>query len=253
MLSRSTIIHLIKALNLDNRGKIDRFALHFGLQGVVSGQWVNNQQNSIMRYLISSPDARGPNGSALAVEIAEHLIQNHCQYGVPSESYPELANSLDRDGYELTEHGVRRKLPAEIPLVAQEDQLISLLKKHKFDIARGHYEQAIAAHSRSEWAAANAQLRSFVEEFFNKACAIVCPTQGGSSHDKKIALAKAGFFISEYNEFLFDGKGFVEGFWKRLHPEGSHPGLSEQCDSTFRLHLVILVVHYFLSRFDEKY
>ena len=81
----------------------------------------------------------------------------------------------------------------------------------------------------------------------------MCPGDYSSSNERKIALAKAGFFIQEYNEYLFNGTGFVEGFWKRLHPEGSHPGLSEQSDSTFRLHLFILVIHYFLTRLNSEY
>jgi hypothetical protein len=165
----------------------------------------------------------------------------------------ETIESLDRDGFELTDTGLRRKLPAMLPVVAQEDQLTSLLRKFGFGIAVGHYEQAVAAHARGEWAAANAQLRSFVEDFFNRVQEIVCPGQFSSSNDRRIALAKAGFFIKEYNEYLFNGSGFVEGFWKRLHPEGSHPGLSEQADSTFRLHLVILVIHFFVTRLEANY
>jgi len=216
-------------------------------------QYVKERSTSIIRYLIANPDALGPNGSALVIEIIEHLLQKSQGYEAPSEAYPSLAHSLDRDGYELTDNGIRRKLPAELPLVEQEDQLIFLLKKHKFDTARGHYKQAVAAHSRGEWASANAQLRSFVEEFFNKACDAICPIESESSQEKKIALTKAGFFAVEYNEFLSNGTGFVEGFYKRLHPQGSHPGLSESSDSTFRLHLVVLVVHYFISRLDENY
>lgn len=36
-----------------------------------------------------------------------------------------------------------------------------------------------------------------------------------------------------------------------LHPEGSHPGLSDIDDSTFRLHLVLLVTANILKRVDE--
>lgn len=253
MFSRKTILEIVEALNLKTYDEVDRFGLEFSLDDVISGRYLKEKETSIAKYLISNPDAAGPNGSALSVEILEHIINNYHGFDEPSERYPNLARSLDRDGFELTNSGIRRKLPAELPLVEQEDQLIALLEKHGFDIAKGHYGQAVATHARGEWAAANAQLRSFVEEFFNKAYTIVFSDQNGSSNERKIALAKAGFFAKEYNEFLFNGTGFVEGFWKRLHPEGSHPGLSEQSDSTFRLHLVILVLHYFITRLDEDY
>lgn len=251
MFSRTTVFELVAALNFRTYDEINRFCLKFGLEESNSGRYVKERSTSIIRYLIATPDALGPNGSALVIEIIEHLVQQCQGNEAPSEAYPGLAHSLDRDGYELTDSGIRRKLPAELPLVEQEDQLIYLLEKHNFDTARGHYEQAVEAHARGKWASANAQLRSFVEEFFNKACDVLCPIESGSSQEKKIALTKVGFFAVEYNEFLFNGTGFVEGFCKRLHPQGSHPGLSESSDSTFRLHLVILVVHYFISRLDE--
>jgi hypothetical protein len=214
---------------------------------------VKEKETSIVKYLASNPEAVGPNGSNLAIEIVEYLVKNHRDGGSFTESHPAFTHSVDRDGYELTSSGIRKKLPNEFPVVEQENQLIFLLDKFGFTTAKGHYEQAVAAHSRGEWASANAQLRTFVEEFFDKTQAIVCPGQHPSSNARKIALAKAGFFIQEYNEYLFDGTGFIEGFWKRLHPEGPHPGLSEQSDSTFRLHLVILVIHYFLTRLELNY
>lgn len=253
MFSRKTILEIVKALNFQTHDEVDRFSLEFDLEDVISGRYLKEKETSIAKHLVPNQEALGPNGSALPIEVIEYATKHHRGFESLSESYPDLTHSLDRDGFELTNTGIRRKLPAELPVVEQEDQLISLLEKFGFGIAKGHYEQAIAAHARGEWAAANAQLRSFVEEFFNKTQTIVCPGQHSSSNERKIALAKAGFFISEYNEFLFNGTGFVEGFWKRLHPEGSHPGLSEQSDSTFRLHLVILVIHHFLVRLEASY
>ncbi len=192
------------------------------------------------------------NGSNLVVEIIEYFLRSYNGYKALHDAFPDLTNSLDRDGFEISEQGLRRKLPSAIPLVEKEDQFVRLLSQYGFTVAKGHDDLAVAAHARGEWASANAQLRSLVEEFFDKAYSIVCPGSAPSSHAKKIALADAGFFISDYNEFLSNGTGFVEGFWKRLHPEGSHPGLSEKDDSTFRIHLVILVLHYFITRLDQQ-
>jgi hypothetical protein len=252
MFSRKTILETVNALNFRTHDEVDRFSIEFCLEGAISGTYVKEKETSIARYLISNPDALGPNGSTMVIEIIEYAIRNH-RGGALHEAYPELAHSLDRDGFELTDTSLRRKLPAMLPVVAQEDQMISLLREFGFGTAIGHYEQAVAAHARGEWAGANAQLRTFVEGFFNGVQEIVCPGQYASSNERRIALAKAGFFIKEYNEYLFNGTGFVEGFWKRLHPEGSHPGLSEQADSTFRLHLVILVIHFLLTRLETSY
>lgn len=253
MFSRKTLIELINALNFQTHDEVERFGLEFNIEDSISGRWVKEKETSIVKYLASNPEAVGPNGSNTAIEIIEYAIKNHRAFESFVESHSDLAHSLEKDGYELTSSGIKKKLPTEFPVVEQENQLISLLDKLGFSTAKGHYEQAIAAHSRGEWASANAQLRTFVEEFFNKTQDIVCPGHYSSSNERKIALTKAGFLLKEYNEYLFNGTGFVEGFWKRLHPEGSHPGLSEQSDSTFRLHLVILVIHHFLIRLELKY
>ena len=250
MFSKKTILEIVKALNFRTHDEIDRFAIEFNLESVISNRYINAKTTSIAKHLISNPEAVGPNGSKLVIEMIEYIIKCHNGFDPLVETYPELAHSLERDGFELTDNGLRKKLPETFPIAEQEDQLVCLLEKLGFKIAKGHYEQAVAAHSRGDWAAANAQLRTFVEEFFNKTQSIICPGQYSSSNERKKALAKSGFFLKEYNEYLCDGKGFVEGFWKRLHPGGSHPGLSEQSDSTFRLQLVILVVHYFLMRID---
>jgi len=76
---------------------------------------------------------------------------------------------------------------------------------------------------------------------------------GTKYHQRRQELANAGFFRAQYNEFTGNGTEFVEGFWKRLHPEGSHPALSEEPDATFRLHLVLVVIHYYAERFDSIY
>ena len=251
--SQKSILELTKALKFPTHNDVDQFSLEFDLGCVVSGRYIAEKKTSIATYLVSNPGARGPNGSALVIEIVEYLARQHDGFGALPSLFPELAHSLDRDGFELSTAGLRRKLPAIVPVVEQENQLLALLGKFSLATAREHYEQAIAAHARGEWASANAQLRSFVEEFFDRVQTIVCPGEYASSHERRTALARAGFFVHEYNEFLCNGTGFVEGFWKRLHPQGSHPGLSEESDSTFRLHLVILVVHYFLTRLEARY
>lgn len=253
MFSRKTIIEMINALNFQTHDEIERFGLEFNLEGVISGSYVKQKETSIAKYLISNPEVMGPNGSKLLIEIIEYASKQHERFDSFLENHPALTRSLDRDGFELTKNGLRRKLPKEFPIAEQEDQLISLLEKFEFITAKGHYEQAVATHARGEWAASNAQLRTFVEDFFNQTQSIVCPGNYSTNHERKDALANAGFFIKDYNEYLFNGTGFVEAFWKRLHPEGSHPGLSEQSDSTFRLHLVILVIHHFLVRLELSY
>lgn len=43
----------------------------------------------------------------------------------------------------------------------------TLLDRYNFAAPRGHLDQGIVAHARGGWAAANAQLRTFIESLYN--------------------------------------------------------------------------------------
>lgn len=250
MFSRKTILTLVDTLNFRTHDEIERFCFVFEIEQVVENlSSISKKETAISKYLIANKEAKGPNGSALVVEVIEYLLENK-HYS--SDHFLKFQHHLEKDGYLLSENSIRASLPTQIPMVENEDRLIEILKKRGFEIALGHYEQAVAAHGRGEWAAANAQLRPFVEEFFNKIDTLINAGNATETQARKAELANFGFFSKEYNEFLHNGNGFVEGFWKRLHPEGPHPGLSESADSTFRLHLVLLVLHYFAERLDNR-
>jgi hypothetical protein len=60
------------------------------------------------------------------------------------------------------------------------------------------------------------------------------------------------FFLHGLNEWTGQGTGFFEAFFRRLHPQGAHPGLSDEEDSTFRLHLVLLTARSPLTRLADR-
>ena len=141
-------------------------------------------------------------------------------------------------------------------MAESENEVANLLDEFDFDVAAGHLEQAISSHTRGDWASANAQLRSFVEELFDRMASVLSEGDTdtlASSHSRRawLATSDASLFDPRLNEWDEKGKGFVQGFWRRLHPEGSHPGLSDEADSTFRLQLVIITGAHFLRRFAE--
>jgi hypothetical protein len=61
-------------------------------------------------------------------------------------------------------------------------------------------------------------------------------------------LADAGFLAKGRNEWTNDGKSYIHGLFKMLHTHGSHPGLSDEDHSTFRLHVVLVTARTFLRR-----
>lgn len=262
MFSRNTVIELIRAFEFQTHARLDQVALQFGLEDFMGTGGLEKKETSLMKHLIANPDLTGPGGGNIVLELIEFLFQERCSgQGYlseqrPHEAFPKLINALKHDGYWVDGLKLKRMLPATLPVTEHEDELTQLLKKHRFTTALGHFQQAVGAHTRADWAATNAQLRSFVEELFDRIADVL---SGGasvglaSSHARRESLAKNSppFFSASLNEWEIASKGgFVQGFWKRLHPAGSHPGLSDEEDCTFRMHLVIIVARYFIRRFD---
>ena len=122
--------------------------------------------------------------------------------------------------------------------------------------AKGHLDQAIENHARENWAAANGELRKVLENMFDeiaerlaRAAKVITPR--GHARRQLLANIDPPFLIEALGEWSSgpeQGKNFVNGIFKRLHPEGGHPGLSDEEDCTFRLHMVLLVARLFLRR-----
>ncbi|MEI2630739.1 hypothetical protein [Erwinia aphidicola] len=250
MFSNRTIQEIVKAIKFSTHTEFDDFLIYFELPEEIGGLSISKKENSLVNFLIKNRDLKGPDNSNLSVEIIEHIIKKGKTSFSRNSNLDNLNNTLKKDGYELTENSVRKILPDEIPVAQTENRLNEILNKYGFSTAISHYNQAIASHGRGDWAAANSQLRTFVEDFFNQVHCKIQAGNGDTTNQKRGELEKAKFFRSEYNEYLHNGTGFIEGFWKRLHPQGSHPGLSEEEDSTFRLHLVLIVIHYYAERLD---
>jgi hypothetical protein len=73
----------------------------------------------------------------------------------------------------------------------------------------------------------------------------------GEARRQALANMQPPFLSTSLFEWSADGKNLVNGVFKRLHSSGSHPGLSDEEDCTFRLHLVLLLGRHFLRRLDS--
>jgi hypothetical protein len=142
-------------------------------------------------------------------------------------------------------------LPEALRLPQTDDEVHELLKGLRFTTPLGHLDQAIEAHTRGDWAAANGQLRTFLESLFDDIARNVRPQEAGfraTSENRRALLAEVGFLAADRNEWTSDGKNYINGLLKMLHTEGSHPGLSDEDHCTFRLHVVLVTARTFLRR-----
>lgn len=265
--SRITVIEAVGSLEYLTHNQIDRLLLKFGLEEVAPKGFAAkaSRLNALSKYLIDNRDEKGPLGGNLTFEIIEEVLRlrlttSSLDQSAPriEEQLPELANCLKRDGYVVTNGKLKTMLPEDIQLVDKGNELNLLLDRFEFATAKGHLEQAISAHTRGEWASANAQLRSFMESLFDSMAEKLANNktelpQPGYQRRELLAKLNPPFLLPALNEWQIGGSGgFLQGLWRRLHPQGSHPGLSDEEDSTLRLHLVILVASHYLRRLDSR-
>jgi hypothetical protein len=175
-----------------------------------------------------------------------------------SAEQARFTRALALDGFVIewsdeysTQATLRAALPEEVDLPATDDEVHLLLRHFSFQTALGHLDQAIEAHTRGDWAAANSQVRTFMESLFEQIAFRIdeaAATAAGTSENRRAMLAKKGFLYEARNEWTGDGKNYINGLFKMLHTEGSHPGLSDEDRSTFRLHIALVTARTFLRR-----
>lgn len=260
--TRPTIVAAAQMLERHTQASFDTMVLRLALEDQIpegAGLSVAKKCGLVARAVIARPDlvVHTLDGS---VTLTEALVREAVALVRPRFTWPEqtaLLRGLARDGYVLEEDEdtkavrMRAALPDEIALPETDDEVRGLLRQLGFQVPAGHLDQAIEAHTRGDWAAANAQLRTFFESLLeaiafavDHAAASLC----ANSENRRAMLASKGFLAVDRNEWTQDGKNFINGLFKMLHTDGSHPGLSDEDHSTFRLHLVLVSARTFLRR-----
>lgn len=263
--SRRTVITAIEMLEQFTHAELTRYLLKLGPN---FPQWVGGEAismakrvNNIISLVDQQPDRELEDGKLLRGEFVERAVallpptEKAYPWQVlrhPSAKQTAFLHALELDGFMVTGGRLRRALPTDLQLPEAEDEVVRLLKKHQLTTAKGHLDQAFDAHGRGSWAAANAQIRTFIdalldgmaEKLYTSAASL------GSGQPRRAKLAAIGFLSRGLNEWDDNGGGFINGLTRRLHPQGSHPGLSDDEDCTFRLHIVLLTARLLLVRFD---
>ncbi len=270
--SRLTIIAAVNLLGeVLTNNKFDNLMLRFGLEEAVSPgatlpKKVNRLTKLVLDYLDRSLEVPYGGGT---MSLQEAIVREAMAAGprdwfgrYRKAGWGEFCNGLKRDGFTLVEDeasgelSLQRAHPEIADLPAADDEVHTLLRKHDFAVPLGHLDQAIDNHSRGSWAAANSQLRPFLEGLLDEISERLAPekaqtTQVGHHRRTLLASLDPPFLSKDLGEFQDDGKGLINGLFKRLNPQGNHPGLSDEEDSTFRLHIVLVVARLLLRRYDN--
>lgn len=283
MLSTKTLIELIKLADQLTHPEVNRIFSIFNFTPIPFGE-----RNSVMskttkifnelRYCNETKN--GPFTNDIQLDFLQYLIDDYFdkrplyenrapEYGNTEEfsinfsnafvsHNRELGHNLKRDGYIVEGRAIKKLLPNEIEEAKTESELFVAINKYNFQVSKGHLNQAILNHSQGNWASANSQFRTFIESLLTEINNFLLPdnqTVTAAQAIKTLAETANPPFLSKYlNEYPSgkDSDSFVYGLWARLHPNGSHPGLSDEDDSSFRYHISIVFANYLMRRLKER-
>ncbi|WP_395708145.1 hypothetical protein [Reyranella sp.] len=260
--TRPTLIAAVELLELHSQAKFNQVVLRLGLEDELpssTGLSVAKKCDLLGRIVLKRTETvlNTVDGS---MTLGEAAIREAVQLAQQDSAQPlqtAFVRGLARDGYVVgwdsqgRNPSIRAALPGEIQLPETDDEVHQLLEKLGFVTPLGHLDQAIEAHTRGEWAASNGQLRTFIESLFNDIARNLRPTEmatRSTSENRRALLGEIGFLATARNEWTSDGKNYINGLFKMLHTEGSHPGLSDEDHCTFRLHVVLVTARTFLRR-----
>jgi len=278
------IIHLIESWNT---AEIDRFVLTFAIEipDQINGMSLSKAKKANFIYaFLDKHEIPGPFTENAQLDAVQYIFEKNIRDNPPQinelnpwsevleapvqikadtlfiERYSRLYNSFKRDGYTVNEQGVVPLLPNELVESNIENELFRLLEHFNFNTSKGHLEQAIENHTNGNWAGANGQFRTYMESLLIEISNYLLPGRNCSNIGDAITWLSNPNILSpvllhqHLNEVPAQGLNFsfINGLWKRLHPTGSHPGLSDEEDSTFRYHTLIVFTRYLLSRLENR-
>ena len=262
--SRPTLIAAVELLEGHSQARFNQMILRLGLEDEIgSGTALSVAKKCALlgRIVVQRADQVLDTLDG-AMTLGEAVVREAVQLLCSEPRLPcEVAfgRGVARDGYVVEFDNcsrnpwLRAALPDEVQLPETDDEVHQLLKIFGFTTPLGHLNQAVEAHTRGDWAACNSQLRTFLESLFDDIARKVRPQEAAqrpSSENRRALLAdpNVGFLAADRNEWTADGKNYINGLFKMLHTEGSHPGLSDEDHSTFRLHLVLITARTFMRR-----
>lgn len=261
--TRPTIVAAIEFLGaVSSQAKFDQIIVRMGLDAAIElGPSKSvTAKSALMARAVMQSAAQVIDTVSGQMTLAEAVVRTAVLTTQQGNGNPEQApflRGLALDGYVVSwaESSraplLRAALPEEIDLPATDDEVHQLLKHYAFNVPLGHLDQAIAAHTRGDWAAANSQIRSFLEGLLDDIALRIDPqkaVQLPTSENRRALLADRGFLSKDRNEWTPEGKSYINGLFKMLHTDGSHPGLSDDDHSTFRLHLGLITGRTLLRR-----
>ena len=180
-----------------------------------------------------------------ALELARLVLKagNPSRLGIDAPRWwTGLRVAVAADGWEFDE--AKDRLVPTVPAVCVAEEVTWIeeeLASRGWTTAAGHYNQAIESFASGNWAAANSQLRTFFED-------LILTATGDSSSHARGAVYKSVDRLDQAGRLIRHESAFIKKLWKILQPRGSHPGLSDEHESRFRLLVLTGYARFLLRR-----
>lgn len=227
---------------------------------------------------MTHPDARDNHGDSILLRMMNSVVRsllNNVEQGrdefddelLEFKSDPDFYRYLRLDGYDINfdKMCIVENISSYTNTQEKDDYITSFLKEYAFSTSLGHYHQAKSSYIGGNYAALNGQLRTFVESIFQDMAGYIKIRERDNENIKNInqidaqqamtIFAKCEYPIIDINlnEYDANNTGYLQAFWKRLHPAGSHPGLPDLEEALYRFQLVVLTAELLIKRFEKSY
>lgn len=282
MFSKQLILKAVDFLPTDSHTDMDNRITFYDLdhKGINLDQSLPKIKKEVGKYLISNPNAVDNHGDSILLRMMNNVVKKMLDnVDTDNDEFDEERKEFrsDRDfyrflrldGYDIDFENccIIEDIARYLQVVEKNDAIIEMLEEYHFSTTLAHYNEAKSSYLGGNYAALDGQLRTFVESIFQDMAAHikVCePTNTNISNINEIdgqqamiIFAKCEHPILDFNLNEWSGDSqqasYFPAFWKRLHPEGSHPGVPQFSEVIYRFQLVVLNIELLVSRFQSAY
>jgi hypothetical protein len=247
-LSSRTLGILVEAIDegYEDR-RIGTLLLKAGADSWQPATWPN-KQTRLQRVFDTMRKDSGEEASVAVLELVRLVLgdgDGNCDVRTPTTWYPNVRAAVAADGWDYDPDSGRLLPMVPGIQVAEEASLLEeKMEERGWSVASGHYRQALSAFGARNWASANAQLRSVLEDVLRSSAEFVS--------GKRPAEVQSSLDALRAKRVLLDGEfGFAKGLWTMCQSRGPHAGLSDEEEARFRLVTVSSYSRFLLARLPE--
>lgn len=284
MFSKQLIIKAVNFLPNTSHDELNNELISLDLNSKeikLSGS-ISNKKQAIQTYLLSNPNAVDNYGDKILLRMMNSVVKqllNNINRGIDEFDNEKSEFKSDKnfyrylllDGYSIDFDGacIEENIANYAQVVEKNDNIVNMLNKYSFETALGHYNQAKSSYLGGNYAALNAQLRTFVETIFWDMAKYIKNCEQSNQNIENIQVNSSHAPISNamsifakcnkpilytvLNEWDSNANSYFPAFWRRLHPYGCHPGLPDLSEAVYKFQLVVINIELLINRFQSNY